>query len=295
MPRMSTVAPRSLPTSSFADRAAQAADRLAAVPRLREGALLVASLLLALSAAQWTWALLGPVPSGSLNARTLSAPQPAASFSVATIQQAGLFGMAPLAAGNLNSIPVSSLNLVLTGLVDAGSHSYALIQANGHPEAPFGVGEDVLPGVRVAAVYGDRVILRHGGRDESLFLKQDSAGANGALGAPGAPLPVQLAPNQYQISATLLKQEMTSPQKLMTQALMVPYAGGGFLVRSLEPGSLYQKLGLQPGDVVQAINGQPLRSVQQAMKIYGQLPNANAIDLQILRNGQAQQLHYVIQ
>ncbi|HET9122648.1 MAG TPA: PDZ domain-containing protein, partial [Acidiferrobacteraceae bacterium] len=82
---------------------------------------------------------------------------------------------------------------------------------------------------------------------------------------------------------------------LMTQALMVPYAGGGFLVRSLEPGSLYQKLGLQPGDVVQAVNGQPLRSVQQAMQIYGQLPNANAIDLQILRHGKAQDLHYLIQ
>lgn len=295
MARMSTVPSRSLPTSSLADRAAQAADRLAAVPRLREGALILASLLLALSAAQWTWALIAPVPVAGAPVMP-SNTVPAATFNVTAIEQAGLFGMTPLTSRNLNAIPVSSLNLVLTGLVDAGAHSYALIRANGAPEAPFGVGQAVLPGVTVAAVYGDRVILRHDGRVESLLLKQPATG--GALGANpsyAAPPVQQMTPNQYRIPKMLLRKEMASPQKLMTQALMVPYAGGGFLVRSLEPGSLYQKLGLQPGDVVQAVNGQPLRSVQQAMQIYGQLPNANAIDLQILRHGKAQDLHYLIQ
>ncbi|HET9123021.1 MAG TPA: hypothetical protein VFN52_05910, partial [Acidiferrobacteraceae bacterium] len=92
---MSTVPSRSLPTSSLADRAAQAADRLAAVPRLREGALILASLLLALSAAQWTWALIAPVPVAGAPVMP-SNTVPAATFNVTAIEQAGLFGMAPL-------------------------------------------------------------------------------------------------------------------------------------------------------------------------------------------------------
>ena len=258
-----------------------------------------ALLLFVVSAADWTWQLFEPMVPRGPHSVSLSAAIPAVRFSAPDIQSADLFGAPPLTADNLNAIPVSSLDLVLTGVVEAGTRSFALIKAGGHHQAPYVIGQSVVPGATLVAVYADRALIRYHGQVESLLLKQLVSTADEGFAAetePVIPLPVhKVAAGHYRVPPALVKAEMANPQPLFNQAVMVPYQAGGFLIRSIKPGSLYQKLGLRPGDVIRSVNGQPIDSLAQAMQVYKHLPTATEIDLQILRNGQPKELYYHIQ
>lgn len=104
--------------------------------------------LLAASLAQWTWRLWQPVvpPVNPAVSRTNGAT---AEFDLDALLATHLFGhAAPQASGPvvLENIPPSSLNLVLSGVMVTPAGSFALISADGGPETPFAVGEEIVAG-----------------------------------------------------------------------------------------------------------------------------------------------------
>lgn len=267
---------------------------------------LVVLMLLTASLAKWTWLLFGPQPPRVVPQPSGAATSAAPSFNLQAVLGANLFGAAPVVAGSVENIPLSSLNLVLTGLIAAHDASYALIRVEGQPEAPFTIGQVITAGAILQAVYADRAIISRGGVAESLLLE----GAAQAL--PGTPEPIatrprsgkdtsvpevrEEAPNNYVVSRDALTQHMRgNPQKVLSQSLMVPNAGGGFLVREIQSGSIYEKLGLRTGDVVRAANGQNLNTLEDVMKLYQQADHNNYINLEIVRNGRPEVLQYTLQ
>ena len=59
----------------------------------------------------------------------------------------------------------------------------------------------------------------------------------------------------------------------------------GVVVTQVATGSAAEVAGLQPGDVLQAINGKPLHSAQDLRNAEGLLPLGSAVSLRVLRNG----------
>jgi general secretion pathway protein C len=232
---------------------------------------------------------------------------------------ANLFGQAPpsTAQQSLDSIPISSLNLVLTGVVAAGGASFALISVNGQAQEPFAIGQEVLSGATLRAVLPDRAILERGGVNEALMLEGmakplPDITLDGLPSAPPAPMPGpvaaqspqpagadlgirQQAPNSFVVPRSTIDAQMQQPQQFLSQAHMVPNAGGGFLVREIQPGSVYEKLGLQVGDVIRSVNGQPVNSVQDAMRSYAQAKGSGNVRLEIVRAGRPEMLQYNVQ
>jgi len=88
-----------------------------------------------------------------------------------------------------------------------------------------------------------------------------------------------------------LAAQMRTPD-FLRQATVVPVNGGGFQVRQIQAGSIYQKLGLHSGDVIKSINGQPVRTAEDAIRLYQQLPTLNSVQMEIVRNGSPQNLYY---
>lgn len=262
-----------------------------------------ALLLLTLGLANWTWVLFKPVVPVVVPDSNAVAPVATVSFDPQALLAAHLFGQAPVAANaqSINDIPISSLNLVLTGVVAAGGESYALISVNGQPQEPFAVGQEIpTTGAILQAVYPDRVILTRNGVSESLMLegmaKALSDVAVGEEPPTAAPLAIQQPGlNQYMLPRELITQQLRKPQELFSQALMVPNAGGGFLVREIQPNSLYEKLGLRVGDVLRSVNGKPINTVDDAMKVYQALSNAQNIQVEVVRGGRSEQLTYNLQ
>lgn len=265
----------------------------------------IAALLLAYSLAQWSWRLMEPAP--VLNARPSTAPIADNAAELRQLLGANLFGQADITSGrNLSpaSIPLTSLNLVLTGVMVGGANNFAFISINGSNETAFGIGDEILSGASLHAVYPDRAVLRRGGALESLVLKESVALPEGSIvtspqyRSDAPPLSsIRGSGNSYTVARNTLTEQMQKPE-FLTQALMVPNAGGGFLVREIQPGSVYEKLGVRTGDVIRSVNGQPINNMEEVMKLYQQLGGINQagnVAIEVTRGGRTESLQYNIE
>jgi general secretion pathway protein C len=268
------------------------------LPGILNGGML---LLLTASLAQWTWLMAKP----PLPALVVAAPPPvaASTFSLQSLLAAHLFGQVSqeLTGGRLDNLPISSLNLVLTGVIASGNGGYALISVNSQAEEPFAVGQTVTGNAVLQAVYPDRVVIRRNGALESLMLEgvEKPQPSTASRPAPAAFRPAtssanivqQTGANRFTVERDQLAAQMRTPE-FLRQASVVPVNGGGFQVRQIQPGSVYVKLGLQSGDIIKSINGEPVRNAEDAIRLYQQLPTLNSVQMEIVRNGSAQNLYY---
>ncbi len=268
-------------------------------PAVNLGALLI---LIAV-VANGVWTLFKPgVPELDVSVDQVSGR--AENFDLQPLMAAQLFGRSargPALGGSLEGIPLSSLNLVLVGVVAPG---YALISVDGRAQEAYAVGQEVTAGAVLRAVYADRVLIERAGVTESLMLQEavkpltGMSGFIAPLAVPYVP-PVsagvqELSKNQYQVAREQVNVQMRNPE-FLTQARLLPHPSGGFLVREIKSGSIYEKLGLQVGDVVRALNGAPINSAEDAMKFYQQLGSLSQVRLEVMRGGRIEQLSYNLQ
>lgn len=266
-------------------------------------------LVLAASLALWTWRLWQPPVEASPRTAAATSPEQPTDYDINALTAAHLFGEAAVTPGKtaLEDIPLSSLNLILTGVLVNPTSSVALISADGAPELPFVIGDEITAGVVLHEVYADRALIRRGATTESLMLKETgpalptgsvvtSTRANNARRNTGT-VDVQRSGNQFSVEREQLNKQLQRPE-FLSQALMVPNASGGFLVREIQPGSLYEKLGLKVGDVISSVNGQPVNTIEDVLRLYQQLGGdggGNQVTLDVRRAGKNESLTYNLQ
>ena len=66
----------------------------------------------------------------------------------------------------------------------------------------------------------------------------------------------------------------------------------GFKLARIAPGSVYEALGLRRGDVIQGANGRPLRNIDDALTLVGELSTADSVEIHIERSGTKRTLRY---
>jgi len=88
---------------------------------------------------------------------------------------------------------------------------------------------------------------------------------------------------------------------ILQQARMVPNiipgTGGrveGFRFVAIQPGSIYEKLGFKPMDVIKKVNNEDVNSPTKAMELYNALKSEGRISLTIERNGRDETMQYNI-
>ncbi len=86
--------------------------------------------------------------------------------------------------------------------------------------------------------------------------------------------------------------------QVLTQARALPYVEKGktvgFRINEIVPGSIYTKIGLQNGDIIQRVNSQELDDPAKFFQLYQGLQNERNIAIDLIRNGQHQTLNYEI-
>ena len=259
-------------------------------------------LLLTASLAQWTWLMVKP----PLPPLVLAPPAPSAqqnTFSLQPLLAAHLFGQVSqeLRGGRLENLPISSLNLVLTGVIASASGGYALISVNGQAQEPFGVGQTVTGNAVLQAVYPDRVVIQRNGALESLMLEGAEKSPTEQWLSPAATsrppasaatnIVQETGVNHYTVEREQFAAQMRTPD-FLRQATMIPSKSGGFQVQQIQAGSLYEKLGLRAGDVIKVVNGQPVNSAEDAIRLYQQMSNISAVQMEITRGGKPENLYY---
>jgi len=262
---------------------AQAAGRALAHPATQFAATLAVLLLVCWSLAQATWKLWQPA------APAVERASAETGVDIRSLLSARPFGNAAVQPANdTASLARSNLNITITGVASRKVGGCALVVVQGQPEAAYCAGEELTPGVRLESVQADRIVILRNGVRESVTMK-DAEGVPGAA-APLQPI-VRSLPDRQVVDRRQLQQQMGRPE-FLSQALIVPNPGGGFLVREVQSGSLYEKLGLRPGDVIRSANGQALSNMDEVMKMYQQFGTAERITVEVQRQGRAETLYY---
>ncbi|HEY0232471.1 MAG TPA: type II secretion system protein N [Dokdonella sp.] len=224
-----------------------------------------------------------------------------------------LFGDTPRRPGSGPGGSASTLALILRGTVAQNDPKagFAVIADGANGERTFRVGEEVVSGVQLGAVYADRIILLRGAAEETLKLPRDSnlapadvvratpatAGSRAAgtradaspKGASAAAAPAAQtvkAPTDWQQTVDRLRQ---NPDELMKRVQIVPVLDGGKLtgvrVSAGADAALINQIGLRPGDIVTSVNGMPVDSLSRGQDIMSSLKNSSSVRVTVLRDG----------
>jgi len=207
---------------------------------------------------------------------------------IAAITNTHLFGVAPTpaGAGDANA-PQTNMPLVLTGVIAANDprDGLAILGPNVATTKVYAVGDNIPGGARLHAVLPDHVLLERDGQIEALALPRQ-------LGGNAPPPSISAAPTQPALERM---RELVSRNPGIIGDIMRPepvFAGGkqqGFRVYPGRDPEVFLQLGLRPGDLVTAIDGQPLND-SQAEEILRTLGSSSEARVTVLRDGQQQDL-----
>jgi general secretion pathway protein C len=204
--------------------------------------------------------------------------------------------------------PPTQLRVKLAGTV-AGmdKQRFAIIEdlsARG-VQAVYQVG-DTIQNAYIIEIRPDCVVLDQDGKQESLCFEQDNATRSETRRRPApSPPPRRLASTDditridaatWRINRELILDNFSNLGGLSQQARVTPYIvqgqSQGFRLARLNPGSLFRRMGLQTGDVIQRVNGLQITSPEEALRAFQQLQSASTIRLELLRRNRNTTLTY---
>jgi type II secretory pathway component PulC len=250
-----------------------------AAPTLAVLALLV---LAGWLAARWVLYFAAPVEAPAVSGRERVQLGAAAQ----ALSDAHLFGVAPAGAGGE---VVSNLNIKLKGVFAsrADAPSMAIINTGDRDETAR-VGGEIVPGVVLEAVHPHHVMLRRNGALERVNLEEPQRAvasvpraaprrAPALTQAPQTALPAPARspaarfqrPEPYAPVGDVATEPtpVAAPAPPPAPAPGVPGASPGLVIQSVPPGSLLERFGLLPGDVVRTVNGEVVQSEADVARI----------------------------
>jgi general secretion pathway protein C len=236
--------------------------------------------------------LSGPVKSPQPVVARSVQTRPHAAANIQNVVSAHLFGVAvadPTSQDPANA-PLSSANLVLAGTIATQDpkHGIAII-SDGGPSKVFSVGDKVT-GASLYSVYLDHVILDRGGTLETLVLPRLLPGNRTATRRIGAdPRTVAAVDN---IRRMVQQDPGLLDQVMRTVASYDNTAGKlrGFRAYPGRNRAIFNKLGLRPGDLVTAINGQALDDPQRSQEVFNTIQTSDHVTVTIERGGQKEDI-----
>ena len=217
-------------------------------------------------------------------------------------------------------LTASTLPLKVVGIIYGGSPETGLATIENTQKSKissFIVGDTLMPNVVVDKIYRLRVILLNNGHREYIDLEQKEV-VRSSRRSKKTDVPAQsdgISPIAKGPALKTFKEEgferngndMTMSQaykqrmltddftKVLQDAKASPYVVNGqvlgFELTRIRENSVYQKAGLQNGDIVQEINGVRLTNASAAIGILQSSRNASELDVVVMRNGQPINMH----
>lgn len=216
-----------------------------------------------------------------------------------------IFGVAgeekPVVAAAVEA-PDTSLKLTLRGVFasDDPADARAIIGDPRGQEEHYAVG-DPLPGnARLTEIHPDRIILERNGRYETLRLPRDlAAGQESAAGMASRPQSGGAGDFGKAAAFTRYRNEIRrNPSTFLNYVRATPARQDGrFIGFRLQAGrerGALKELGLQPGDIVTAINGVQIDSPAKGMQAMQAMGEGTNINVTLLRGGQETSLSLVL-
>ena len=207
--------------------------------------------------------------------------------------------------------PETRLKLELKGVFATtnASEALAIISTSKNKDKTYHIGDKVIGGAILHAVYADRVILKRNGRLETLRLPKSKLDSNAFYSSEPRPkLSSQPAKKMSQnntsvqnMTSTEMNQSqhlrnmrdtlMKEPAKIWQQVRINPVMKNGkvhgYTLTHNDPG-LMTAMNIRTTDVITGINGQPLSDPATLYGLMSTLSEQQSLELTLQRNGQQQ-------
>ncbi len=209
-----------------------------------------------------------------------------------SILERGLFGEGK---GPSSAPAAETSNYKLIGTIEGEAFAGAVLEdATG--QAFYRINQKLPDGSEIVKVLRDRVKLRRSdGSTTEIQVVDDTKIVN--VSKPGAGVR-KVGEGKFLVDQREVTAGTENLSQLLTQARALPYLEQGktvgFRISEIVPGSLYEKLGLQNGDVIRKINSQDVDDPGKFFQMYQNLKEERNVSIDLIRGGQHQTLNYEI-
>ncbi|MCX5832078.1 MAG: PDZ domain-containing protein [Deltaproteobacteria bacterium] len=234
-----------------------------------------------------------------------SKKEPADAYTV--IPQRNLFGSTEKAAANKNygaAAPAEGLYLatvleVKGTVAGTGKDGFAIIEEKGkNKQLLYKVG-NVVAGAKVVKITRNAVTFLVGDKERVLKMADTNQAPLLPPRPSGPPAAGSLSAAPMVVTRSEVDASLKDMGTMLSQAQIRPYyADGvpdGFMVTNIKPGSIYERIGLTEGDIVQGTNDRRLVTADDMTALYNSMKAGSSLTLKIKRGGQQQNIQYVFQ
>lgn len=232
---------------------------------------------------------------------------PLSNFSV--IEKRNLFGSVDRASEGKSSdaykdVEVTSLNLALLGTIasDDQQSSRAIIQdTTKRKQDLYKVGDSIQNAV-VDKILRKQVILNVEGKEEKLIMEEfvSSKKPSSAREQRRESLRSSRGSSTRATTITVnrkdIEESLSDINQIMSQVRIRPHSkdgkSDGLAISRIKRGSIFSKLGIRNGDIIQEVNGRGLSNPEDVFELYESLKSGSEASLQISRRGRPRTLNY---
>lgn len=231
-------------------------------------------------------------------------PEPKANINnYSVIFEKNLFGSEAPGARGEGAAPVkTAADVKLIGTVTGGEDaSYAIIDEE-KEQVVYKLYQNIKDGAKIVKITYRSITLKmpDGAKmdvpvfDDMNIVELKSSNKGAAAGSTVK----RVSDNRFIVDQREVTGSLENMNQLLTQARVVPVIDNGkttgFRIFEITPSSLYQKIGLVNGDVIQRINGVEIDDPNKFFQTYQSLKDEKSISVDIVRNGTKQSLNYEI-
>ncbi len=208
---------------------------------------------------------------------------------------------------DVEGLQQTNLKLKLWGTVTGGEkQAYAVIEETAkRTQNLFRVGDNIQ-NATLKLILREKVVLSVKGRDEVLEIEKPADRARGAR--PSAKYAAarsragakRRTPRSQKITLrrAQIDEALQDVNQLLSDVSIRPHfqdgQPDGLMLSRVKPNSLFMRMGLRNGDVINGVNGQQLQSVDDAMSFYERLKESDQVTVQLKRGGRERVIQYSI-
>ena len=194
-----------------------------------------------------------------------------------------------------NQLQTNISNIQLIGTA-VGFKNLAIIKLEGKTHI-VSQGQN-LNGIKIINIGKDFILVGYGGKTQKITFKTQTKQTTSDKSQPADLPPLDKLLGNNTIPKSEIEKLTADPGVMLTQIRLIPVVENGqtkgFRFDWIQEASLFQRMGIQVGDILVAINNQKINSGEDAFRILQMLRNESSIKITILRNGQIMDMNYFI-
>jgi len=202
-------------------------------------------------------------------------------------------------ASKIDTLEPTSLKIRLLGTVAGNQQNTAAIleETGKRTQGLYRIGDSIQEAT-VKSILRGKVVLRVGDRDEILVMEEPDSNEMEDRNIRETRVSQRSVSQERTITLRRsdIEESLDDINDLLSQASIRPHftdnQADGLAITGIRAGSIYRRMGLRNGDIIQGISNNEIKSPDDIVSLYNDLKLESDISLQIKRRGQELTLNY---